>query len=394
MNKRLLLIIVGVVAVTVSVGAFLSVGAQNNDDNHLECEDPLAGLNIRFNRSFWQDTNFCKSSIDLETVLSGGPPPDGIPPIDNPNYESMDGASEWLVEESPVVAVTVNGETRGYPLAVLTWHEIVNTEIGGEPVTVTFCPLCNSAIVFFRTIDGEVLDFGVSGNLRNSDLIMYDRQTDSWWQQFTGEGIVGDYTGTNLEMIPSQIVGFSQFQEEFPDAEVLSRDTGTSRRYGVNPYAGYDGVENPFLFDGELDRRLPATSRVLAGYVAGEAIAYPFGPLQDEIAINDTVNERDIVAFWQPGVRSALDQSQIDQSRDVGTAAIYSRELEDGTILTFSATEDGLITDDQTGSIWNPFGRAIEGELTDTQLRQIVAGTHFWFAWAAFEPESIVYGFE
>ena len=353
-------------------------------------ETCLDGLALRFRLSYWPDTDFCQTSIDLETVLSGGPPPNGIPPINDPVYESVESAGEWLAGQSPVVAVTVNDETRAYPLAVLTWHEIVNTEIDGQPITVTFCPLCNSAIVFDRVVDDTTLTFGVSGNLRNSDLIMFDEETQSWWQQFTGEGIVGEYNGAQLEMLPSQIVGFSQFAAAFPDGQVLSRETGTTRDYWRNPYAGYDsGI--PFLYEGELDDRLPPTSRVLAGIIGGERIAYPFDVLQSEIVINDTVGEREIVAFWQPGVVSALDQREIDASREIGTAVLYSRELADGTVLTFVA-EDDTIADEQTGSVWNAFGQAIDGELAGTQLRQLVGGTHFWFAWHAFAPDAELYG--
>jgi hypothetical protein len=380
-------VIAPVIVILLVVGGTLFVTNTHAQTNSDECLD---GLNVRFNLSYWEDTDFCQTSIDLEDVLSGGPPPNGIPPINDPNYESVADAATWMIGQSPVVAVTVNGETRAYPLAVLTWHEIVNTEIGGEQVSVTFCPLCNSAIVFDRVVDGETLTFGVSGNLRNSDLIMFDEETSSWWQQFTGEGIVGEYNGTMLEMLPSQIVGFDQFAEAFPDGEVLSRDTGFNRSYGRNPYAEYDS-SRPFLFSGELDDRLPANSRVLAGIIGGEGIAYPFGVLQDEIAINDTVGEREIVAFWQPGVVSALDQSEIDASRDVGTAAIYLRELPDGTLLTFTA-EDGQIVDEQTGSVWNAFGRATGGELEGTQLQQIIAAPHFWFAWNAFAPDAELYG--
>ena len=373
-------------------GNALHVSAQ--DGNGVgDCEDPFEGQTIRFNVSFWQETDFCQRSIDLSTVISGGPPPDGIPPIDNPVYESIADAAEWLSDESPVVVVEVNDAARAYPLAILTWHEIVNTDLGGEPITVTFCPLCNSALVFDRTVDGEVLDFGVSGNLRNSDLIMFDRQTDSWWQQFTGEGIVGTYTGTTLELIPSQVVGFAQFVEAFPDAEVLSRETGASRSYGRNPYAGYDSVETPFLFEGDIDERLPATSRVLAGVIAGEPMAYPFPALQDEIVINDTVGERNVVAIWQPGSRSALDAAQIDTSRDIGTVGLFSRELADGTVLTFTLDGNNVV-DEQTGSTWNLFGRATAGELEGTELRPLLAAPHFWFAWAAFQPETTVYGLE
>ena len=387
------LALMGIVVIGLLLASFSTVGAQLGNGVG-ECEDPLAGLNVRFTLRYWEQTNFCKTNVDLESILSGGPPPDGIPPIDNPVYESVEQASAWMIEESPVVVVTVNEETRAYPLAVLTWHEIVNTEIGGEAVTVTFCPLCNSAIVFDRTVEGDTLDFGVSGNLRNSDLIMYDRQTESWWQQFTGEAIVGEYTDTMLEMLPSQIIGFGAFAAEFPEAEVLSKETGARRQYGQNPYAGYDSVETPFLFDGELDERLRATERVLAGYIGGEAIAYPYPTLQAEQVINDTVGEREVVALWQPGVKSALDSREIDASRDVGTAAVYSRELEDGTILTFSPTDDGGIVDDETGSTWNAFGRATSGELEGTRLRQMIAAPHLWFAWNAFAPEAELYGFD
>lgn len=359
------------------------------------CEDPFAETGrLRFNPDFWERTDFCQTSISFDEVLSGGVPPNGIPSIDAPVYESIAQASEWLVEQSPVIAVTVNGESRAYPLAILTWHEIVNTALGDTPISVTFCPLCNSALVFERTLDGQVLDFGVSGNLRNSDLIMYDRQTESWWQQFTGEGIVGTFNGQQLVILPSQVVGFGQFAAQFPEGEVLSRQTGLSRNYGRNPYSGYDSSARPFLFDGELDPRLAPTARVLAGIVGGEGIAYPLETLQTLGVINDNVGGRDVVALWQAGVASALDREQIDSSRDIGTAALYSRTLADGRTLTFERTPDGAIIDLETRSTWNVFGLATDGDLVGTQLRMWVAGVHFWFAWAAFQPDATLYGAE
>ena len=272
----------------------------------------------------------------------------------------------------------------------MTWHEIVNAEQGGEPISITFCPLCNSSIVFDRRVNGEVLDFGVSGNLRNSDMIMYDRQTESWWQQFTGTGIVGVYNETKLTILPSIVVGFAQFALEYPEGDVLSRETGHSRRYGINPYSGYDSGE-PFLYDGEIDPRLPSTARVLAGYVGGQPIAYAFEDLQRLGVSNDTVDNQAVVALWQDGAVSALDRSEIDTSRQIGTAALYRRELSDGTLLTFATDENGIITDVETGSTWNAFGRATAGTLADTQLRQIIAGQHFWFAWQAFAPLTLLY---
>ena len=368
-------------AVALSAGRITTVSAQ------LTCADPpldVSGLVV-----VWDKTDFCQSQAGVfDEILSGGVPRDGIPPIDNPTFESIAEASTWLQPQSPVIAFTLEGVARAYPLAILTRHEIVNDIVADVPVAVTFCPLCNSAVVFERTVAGQVLRFGVSGLLRNSDLIMWDDLTQSWWQQFTGEGIVGSYTGTQLTLLPSQVVGFGAFVEQYPDGEVLSRN---GRTYATNPYVGYDSSALPFLFRGELDERLFATERVLGALIAGEAVAYPFPVLAEAIVINDTVGGRAVVAFWQPGATSALDQSNIDASRDVGMAALYRRDL-DGQILTFSVDAAGTIRDDQTGSAWNVFGTAVEGALLGSQLRQELAFPHFWFAWAAFRPETRIYG--
>ncbi len=353
----------------------------------MSCDDPpIATSRIS---SVWDKTDFCKYQDGVyDEIISGGVPRDGIPPIDNPEFESIEAADEWLEPQSPVIALVVGDAARVYPLAILTRHEIVNDVIGDVPVAVTFCPLCNSAIVFDRRVDGETLRFGVSGLLRNSDLIMWDDRTQSWWQQFTGEGIVGEYTGRQLEWLPSQIVGFGAFAEQYPDGQVLSRQ---GRSYGTNPYVGYDSDTQPFLFVGDLDDRLFPTERVLAGIVGGQPVAYPFSVLAEERVINDTVGGQAVVAFWQPGAASALDLSRIDDSQDVGMAALFSRKLDDQT-LSFYLDDHGLIRDTQTESQWNVFGTTVAGELAGQQLRQVLAAPHFWFAWATFRPETIVYG--
>jgi hypothetical protein len=220
---------------------------------------------------------------------------------------------------------------------------------------------------------------------------MWDDKTQSWWQQFTGEAIVGEYTGSALTFLPSQVVGFKQFKEQYPEGKVLSRETSANRPYGQNPYTFYDSTDTPFLFEGELDNRLRATERVLAGVIGGQAVAFPFAALAESVVINDFVGEEHVAAFWQGGVASALDATVIDVSRDIGTAALYSCQL-DGQTLTFMADENGVITDDQTGSTWNAFGTAIDGELKGKQLQQFLAHPHFWFSWAAFQPETIIYG--
>ena len=220
-------------------------------------------------------------------------------------------------------------------MQILTWHEITNDEIAGVPVSVTFCPLCNSAVVFDRRLDGRILDFGVSGNLRNSDLIMWDRQTQSWWQQLTGEAIVGELAGKQLKFIPAPIVSFETFKTAYPDALVLSRETGFRRSYGANPYAGYDRVDNPpFLFDGDTDGRLLPKERVVAIAVNGVDAAFPFAILERERAVNYTVGGRDVAIFFEPGTVSALDRRNISSSRDVGATGAFD-PLVDGRKLTF-----------------------------------------------------------
>lgn len=376
---RLLVLMVWLLLLTLASGAAQA-----------QCDNPPAESQV-FSRRVWDKTDFClyQDGVYAE-IISGGVPRDGIPPIDTPIFESLEDAGRWLQPQSPVIAFELDGEARAYPLAILTRHEIVNDTVAGIPVAVTFCPLCNSAIVFRRTVDGQTLRFGVSGMLRNSDLIMWDDQTQSWWQQFTGEGIVGEYTGTQLELLPSLIVGFGEFAAQYPEGVVLSRDSGFGDVYGDNPYTNYDSSSQPFLFRGEVDDRLFATERVLAGIIGGEPIAYPFTVLSEQRVINDTVSGEAVAAFWQPGTTSALDSRVIDESRDVGMAALYSRDL-DGRVLTFALDDDGAIRDEQTGSTWNVFGTAIEGELADSQLRQLLAAPHFWFAWAAFQPETAVH---
>ncbi len=350
-------------------------------------EDPFEGVNLRFNLRYWPDTDFSNRSVDLGEFSSGGPPPDGIPAIDNPVFESVADADTWLGPDWPIMFFENNGVVRAYPLAILIHHEIVNDMVGDLPVTLTFCPLCNSTIAFDRRLaDGTVLDFGTTGNLRHSDLVMYDRQTRSWWQQFTGEAIVGELTGTVLEVLPSQLIGWSEFKERHPEGEVLSRNTGHVRNYGRNPYAGYDSIgNNPFLFDGDLDGRLPAVERVVAIEVDGLDVAYPFTLLSELQVLNDTVRGTPLTVFWQTGTASTFGNS----GQDTGSTAVYLREL-DGQVLSFQAALDGF-RDEQTGSLWNIFGEAVDGPLAGSQLEQVVSGEHFWFAWSVFKPDTIIW---
>lgn len=353
------------------------------------CQFQVAQQGVRFNVGGWK-TNFCLHSVDYAEILSGGPPPDGIPPLDNPKFETVAEADAWLKPNEPVISFQLGDEARAYPLQVLIWHEIANDVVGGRPVAVTFCPLCNAAIVFDRTLNGQVLRFGTTGNLRYSDLIMWDDQTESWWQQFTGEAIVGDMTGAHLEFLPAQIVAWADFKAAFPQGQVLSRDTGYLRSYGQNPYTGYDRIDRPpFLFDGTLDDRLPPMARVVAVAVGETIKAYPFSTLKEVRVINDVVAGRSLVVFWKGGTASALDKGDIAASRDVGSTAVYERTL-DGQTLTF--TWDSVAFQDQeTRSTWNLFGQATSGPLAGKSLRPVISHEYFWFAWAAFRPDTVIY---
>ncbi|RNJ80627.1 MAG: DUF3179 domain-containing protein, partial [Nitrosopumilus sp. B06] len=189
-------------------------------------------------------TNGVKHSIPLEKIRGGGPPRDGIPSIDSPIFESADKQS--IPDSDVVIGLYINGESRAYPLSILVWHEIVNDVVGGTPVSVTYCPLCYTNQVFERVIDGQTVEFGTSGKLYNSNLLMYDRLTESYWSQALGEAVKGELTGSVLELVPFDVITWGDWKKLHPDTLVLSTETGHARAYGVDPYGDY--YTNPNLF--------------------------------------------------------------------------------------------------------------------------------------------------
>ncbi len=300
-------------------------------------------------------------------------------------------ADAWLKAVEPVIFLRVGNEARAYPIQILTWHEIVNDTLAGVPVAVTFCPLCNTAIAYERTVNGRVLDFGTTGRLRFSNLLMYDRQTESWWQQALGQAMIGQLTGTQLVARPAAIISWAAFKSAYPNGHVLSRDTGYDRPYGKNPYTGYDNVNRPpFLYVGPpTPGKLPPMARVLIAVLGGQAVAYPFDVLSKVHVVNDSVGQTTVVVLWTSGTASPLDTATVAGGRDVGAAVIYDRTL-DGQDLTF--TYDGTnIVDKQTGSVWNILGQAISGKLTGKALTPVVSVNSFWFAWAVYRPDTRVY---
>jgi len=270
----------------------------------------------------WPQTDFTKHSIEFDEIKSGGPPKDGIPSIDDPKFVALSEVTD-LTDKEPVIGIAINGDMRAYPLRILIWHEIVNDTVGGVPVSVTYCPLCNAAVVFDRRVGDRVLDFGTTGKLRKSDLVMYDRQTESWWQQFTGEAIVGAMLGTTLKFVPARLESFENFRDRAPGGRVLVPNNPDMRRYGLNPYAYYDSSGAPFLYRGELPTAVPALSRVVA---VGDH-AWSLDHLRNVQRIE---TDDGLVVTWTPGQNSAMDTPNIEDGKDVGNVIVQRRESAGG----------------------------------------------------------------
>lgn len=279
----------------------------------------------------WPQTDFEKSTVEeWGEIISGGPPKDGIPALVNPAFTPIDQAD--LPENEPVITVELPQQPpRAYPLRYLIWHEIVNDQIGTQPVAVTFCPLCNSGLTFDRRLDGRVLEFGVSGKLRGSDMVMYDRQTESWWQQALGRAIVGELTGAQLAPVASWMESVGQFRARNPDGLIMDQPD-FPRAYGRNPYVGYDGSTHPFLYSGALPPHdIPALARV----VRVGPRAWPLSRLRE----TGELSEAGVRLTWQAGQSSALDTAQIAKGRDVGSIRVRhaaGRDLPHDVMFAFA----------------------------------------------------------
>ena len=322
-----------------------------------------------------------------------------FPRIDYPKFVLKDEGLESFYKYEPVIAVELNGEAKAYPLNMLTMHEISNDVIGGVPVLPTYCPLCNSSIVYSRILNHKeqkkLLTFEVSGMLRKSDMLMADKETETWWQQLTGEAVVGELTGAQLKIIPSLVISVEEFFDSYPKGKILSTNTQTRAqgRYGYNPYVNYDdpdGKPMESFFDiNNLDSRLPAMERIVD--IKGEKgyKIYPFTKIAEKGVINDTFERKEIVLFYNDKTISVLDNRIISISRNIGSVTLFSRVLGTDT-LSFLKSGNRFI-DDQSHSEWNITGKCIKGKLKGKQLKKIVHGNHFAFAWLAFYPDSEIY---
>lgn len=270
----------------------------------------------------WPRTDFSRHVVPLAEIISGGPPKDGIPAIDDPIFAPVDEVD--LADREAVITFATADEARAYPLRILIWHEIVNDIVAGIPVAVTYCPLCNTGIVFDRRLaDGRVLDFGTTGKLRHSDLVMYDRQTESWWQQFAGEAIVGTLAGTRLRMLPARLESFGRFRARQAQGRVLVPGDPHLRPYGRNPYPGYDRSATPFLYDGPLPADIAPLARVVR--VGAEAWALSL------VRERGRIDTGELVITWEPGQASALDAVQLADGAEVGNVVVRQRRA-DGSL--------------------------------------------------------------
>jgi len=330
-------------------------------------------------------------TIDTAALLRGQVP-DGIPAIDDPQFVSVAEADAYLADSEAVAVLDIEGDERAYPVQILIWHEIVNDLVGGIPVSITYCPLCNSAVSYERVVQGEVTTFGTSGLLYNSALVMYDRLTESLWTHYNGEAVAGLATTERLAPISSPLLAWSEFKEAFPEGLVLDRDnTGHSRSYGSNPYADYDNPSGfPFLFRGSLDDQIGAQRRVAGVSLNGIAKAWTLEAISGGIAraTHDSVGDQPVVVFWKSGQATALESSRIEGGRDVGSVGVFLPEA-DGNRLTFTAA-GSVFVDEETGSSWNVLGEAIDGPLQGTELVQIPHLDTFWFAWFSYNPGTVL----
>lgn len=319
------------------------------------------------------ETNGEKHLIPLNKIRGGGPPKDGIPSIDNPQFAEANDAP-FVSDSDVVIGLKINGEAKAYPLFILVWHEIVNDNVGDVPVAVTYCPLCYTSQVFERSIDGKAVEFGTSGKLYNSNLLMYDRLTDSYWSQSLGLAVKGEITGMKLKTVPFDLITWKNWKQLNPDTLVLTTDTGHTRSYGVDPYGNYYNEPRiMFPVDNRDDRLFP--KEIIIGFDDGDTYkAYTQKDIEEQDPINDKVGSIPILLV-----------SEFEQN-----SRAFERTIED-SVLEFEY-KDGKLVDIQTNSEWNYDGNAVSGPMKGKNLERMSIHPGFWFEWVAFHPDTLLYG--
>lgn len=352
--------------------------------------------NIPFN---W-NTDTALTNIDL-SELSIVLPRGSFTVLNYPKFVGSEEGLKIFFSKEPVISVEIDGQAKAYPLNMLSVHEIANDTLAEIPILSTFCPLCNAGIVYDRRLKYKgkdfLLQFEVSGMLRKSDMVMADKQTESWWQQLEGKAIVGTLQGAELSVIPSLVISVEEFFKRYPNGKILSKSTGiedAEEYYGKNFYKNYDNPEGKpydrFFSPDQIDPRLPAMERIVDIRNAGEFKVYPFSAVEKSGVINDKFNGKNVVLFYQPGTISVLDEKEIIDSKDIGMVTVFNPVIDD-QVLIFKKVDDNFI-DENTNSVWDITGRCIEGKLKGKELQIEPHGNHFAFAWLAFHPDTKIYG--
>jgi len=319
------------------------------------------------------ETNGIKHNIPLDKIKGGGPPKDGIPSIDNPVFANVPD-SQFMSDSDTVIGLEINGETKAYPIFILVWHEIINDKVGGIPVAVTYCPLCYTNQVFERLIDGQEVEFGTSGKLYNSNLLMYDRLTESYWSQALGIAVKGELTGYELNLIPFDVITWGDWKKLHPDTVVLTTDTGYIRSYATDPYGNYY-TEPRIMFPVEHSDDRMHPKEIIIGFNQDHIYkAYKQNDIELNIIINDSIGETPVMLISLYSENSRAFERTINE-----------------LVLNFEYV-DGKILDLQTNSEWNYDGLSISGEYQGVQLKRMPIEPGFWFEWFAFHPQTLVYG--
>jgi hypothetical protein len=344
--------------------------------NSASVANPVANIGNANPVSISQTERENNNIVPLDQIVSGGPPPDGIPSIDDPKFISVQEADGLIEDSELVLGLNINGDVRAYPLQILVWHEIVNDKVGNVPVAVTYCPLCFTNQVFNRTLEnGQILEFGTSGKLYNSNLVMYDRTTKSLWSQAMSQAIVGKLAGVKLERIPFDVAYWKEWKQLYPDSKILSRDTGSNRPYGADPYGDYYTNGDVLFPVSNRDDRL-GLKEIVVGFENNDQYkAYKLQEIENKKVINDQVNGKPLALLsLHPFIVRAYDP------------------MVDGQILEFSySAKDQNFVDTQTGSLWNFEGKAISGQMKGKQLTRLPFDEGFWFEWVAFHPKTELY---
>ena len=369
MNLKLLapITIIGIVLVVVAISF------EDNSTSHVIFVNTGESQNSEPIEIEMMETNGVKHLIPLDKIKGGGPPKDGIPSIDNPIFVNAVDAN-FMSDSDIVIGLEINGETKAYPLFILVWHEIVNDTVGNTPVSVTYCPLCYTNQVFERIIDGQEVEFGTSGKLYNSNLLMYDRYTESYWSQALGMAVKGELTGYQLDLVPFDVITWGDWKILHPDTLVLTTDTGHLRSYATDPYGKYY-TEPRIMFPVEYSDDRIHPKEIILGFNQDETYkAYKQNDIESNIIVNDFIDDVPVmlVSLYSQNSRA------------------FERSL-DGVVLNFEYS-DGVIFDTQTNSQWNYDGMAVSGEHEGKQLKRMAIEPGFWFAWVAFHPDTLIFG--